>query len=318
MKKAMLIWNPAAGRVGAERDVREAARALTGWEVHFEPSQSAAHVTELAQTAARENWEAVFVAGGDGSLGRAVAGLAGSATALGVLPTGTTNVWAQELGLPIVGRQRLVESARQLAAGHVQTMDIGLCNGLPYLLWAGFGLDARVIDRLERKRSRWMKRLNEIYYLLTIFQCARGWPGAQVQVTADGQTVEGRFILALAGNIRLYAGGLLSPNARWNDGKQELWLLGSGKNGGVPSVIRHLWNLGRGQHVQDRNTLCLPFRQLKLTFATPEWMHLDGEPYGTVQEAEIQIWAQGLRVLVPTEKTSHPPTSNEQHASTPE
>lgn len=303
MKQARLIWNPAAGRMNIAGKMREVAQVLetSGWQVEMAPSQSAAHVTQLARETALAGWEAVFVAGGDGTLGRAVAGLAGSGTALGVLPSGTTNVWAQEIGLPLLGLNPLAESARRLAQGTIRVIDLGMCNNTPFFLWAGFGLDARVIDQLERKRNRWMKQINELYYAWTILRSSAGWAGIPIRVTADGQTFEEQVMLALAGNIRLYAGGLvtLSPQGAWDDGLLELWLLRSGKKGGVGSVIRHLWNLRRGKHVQDRKVVYLPFKQAHLTFENEEWMQTDGEPGGMVREVDIKVWEKGLRVLVP-------------------
>ena len=299
----MLIWNPAAGRVEAVNSVREATQALaqTGWELRLETSQSGEHVTHLAGQAARESLDAVWVAGGDGTLGRAAAGLLGSATALGVLPTGTANVWAREIGLPISGTNKLAESIQRLAAGQVRAMDVGLCNGRPFLFWAGFGLDGRVVARLERHRTRWIKRWNEVYYLWTILQRSAGWRGTEMEVEADGQRVQGRFMLAVAGNIQRYAGGIarLSPMAAWDDGQIELWLFKGGITGGVRMAVRHLWNLGWQRHVKDREVLYLPFQHLRLRFGVAEWMQMDGDPWRQVNGAEIGIQAQAIRVLVP-------------------
>ncbi len=286
-----------------EGEVREAVQVFeaAGWTIRQERSQSAVHVTELARQAAASAYEAVFIAGGDGTVGRAVEGLAGSETAVGVLPTGTTNVWAQEMGLPATGLRAAVESARRLANGPRVRMDVGLCNGKTFLLWAGFGLDARVVDQLERKRHRFMKQLNEVYYALTILRTSAGWRGTPMHVSTGAQTVQGHFMLVIAGNIRQYGGGLatLSPHAKWDDGKMELWLFHSGKQGGIPVVVRHVWNLVRGLHVKDRNVTCLPFQQAQITFETGEWMHLDGEPCGQVQTVELAVWEQGLWVIVP-------------------
>lgn len=299
----MLIWNPMAGRGSLGVKVNQAARVLleTGWNLQVKESKSATHVTELARQAAEEHLRALFVAGGDGSLGRAVAGLKGSETALGVLPTGTANVWARELGLPVSGVNMAVESARRLAKGTARTFDVGMCQGRPFFLWAGFGLDGRVVERLERKRSRLVKQLNEIYYTLTILQCAAGWKGMKVQVKADEQEVEGRFMVGVASNIRLYAGGLaqLSPDEKWDDGRMSLWLFEAGKQGGVGVAFQHVWNLWKGRHVKERNVLCLPFKRLSLRFEEDEWMQMDGEPWGQVKEAEIYVQAQALKVLVP-------------------
>ncbi|NJN43406.1 MAG: hypothetical protein HC806_00780 [Anaerolineae bacterium] len=68
MKRALLIWNPAAGRMGAEQAVKEAARVLkqAGWRVQLEGSKSATHITELARGATQTGMDAVFIAGGMG------------------------------------------------------------------------------------------------------------------------------------------------------------------------------------------------------------------------------------------------------------
>jgi len=287
----------------AEEMVKQAARVLgeNGWGVRVEGSKGAEHLTELAKEAAQAKLDAVFVAGGDGSLGRAVAGLVNSGTALGVLPTGTANVWAREIGLQVSGVNIAVESARRLARGQVCLMDVGVCNERLFFLWAGFGLDGRVVDKLERKRSRFVKQINEIYYALAILQCAARWKGMRLRIQADDQEIEGEYMVAVAGNIRHYAGGLakLSPEAAWDDGMMELWLFGSGKRGGMGMAVRHLWNLGWGKHVKDSETICLPFRRLKLVFEADEWIQMDGEPWGKVREADIAVRKWAVKVLAP-------------------
>jgi diacylglycerol kinase family enzyme len=180
-------------------------------------------------------------------------------------------------------------------------MDIGVCNGNPFFLWAGFGLDGRVVDRLERNRSRWVKQFNEIYYVAAILRCSASWKGVKMRVQADQQKIQGSFMLAVAGNIRYYAGGLaqLSPNAQWDDGVMELWLFAGGRRGGFGMTIRHLWNLGWGRHVKDSEMVYLPFQQLKIEFETMEWMQMDGDPWGKIRNVEIVVRKQALKVLVP-------------------
>lgn len=124
----------------------------SGWKIRLLRTHSAEHVTQLACRAASEGKEALFVVGGDGTINLAVRGIAGSQTALGVIPAGTANVLAQELGLPGLTWTRwmaLEESARRLAKAHVQMADIGECAGTPFLMWAGVGLDAFAIHHIE-------------------------------------------------------------------------------------------------------------------------------------------------------------------------
>ena len=151
--KCLVAYNPAAGRYPSRLLVERAARVFqqVGWTVQLEQTQNSEHITRLARQAAQAGMDYFIIAGGDGSVNRAVAGLINSETALGVLPAGTSNVWAQELGLPGLSWTRwiaLEESARRLAQAHIQTIDVGVCNQQPFLLWAGVGLDGFIVHRI--------------------------------------------------------------------------------------------------------------------------------------------------------------------------
>ena len=140
----MLLFNPNAGRFPPEIAAKRAAARLTdlGWSVKTIPTRSAGHITALAEEAAGNRDDALIIAGGDGSIGRAVAGLSGSRTALAVLPTGTANVWAKELGLPPISPSspRGIEAnADLIAAGTVKKIDTGRCNGTPSSYGPGSG-----------------------------------------------------------------------------------------------------------------------------------------------------------------------------------
>ncbi|MBF8255163.1 MAG: diacylglycerol kinase catalytic region [Anaerolineales bacterium] len=102
MRGAWVVHNPAAGRFPAESQVRRAADVFSsaGWSVHFETAARRDDLHDLVLRAADAGAEVLVVAGGDGTVGLAASLLRGSDTALAVLPTGTANVWARELGTP--------------------------------------------------------------------------------------------------------------------------------------------------------------------------------------------------------------------------
>jgi diacylglycerol kinase (ATP) len=186
MPFAKLIYNPAAGRYPSWILTERAANVLReeGWRVSIEKTQSGKHVTDLAEKAALEGMDALFVVGGDGSVNRALPGLINSQTALGVLPAGTANVWAQELGLPGLSWTRwmaLEESARRLAGACVAQADVGFCNGIPFLLWAGIGLDAFIVQRLE-PRTQLEKRFAVVHYVASAAWNASMWRGMNLNV----------------------------------------------------------------------------------------------------------------------------------------
>ncbi|MGH2600519.1 MAG: diacylglycerol/lipid kinase family protein, partial [Dehalococcoidia bacterium] len=101
-KRARLIANPAA-RTLPSRDrlvIAPAWLRLHGWEVDSFRSESSAHATALAREAAEQGYDAVIAAGGDGTVNDVVNGIAGTETALAVIPGGTANVWSRETGTP--------------------------------------------------------------------------------------------------------------------------------------------------------------------------------------------------------------------------
>ena len=307
MPKAYLVYNPVAGRYPSWLLVERALRlfAQNGWEIHLEPSTAGEHVTQLAFQAAQNGMDALFVVGGDGTINHALPGLLNSRTALGILPAGTANVWAQELGLASLSWTRwnaIQYSASLLVQGSVYEVDVGECNGRPFLLWAGVGLDGYVVHRIE-PRSRWEKNLAVLHYGASAIWYASQWHGMNIQIEADGQVIGGHYLLVLASNITLYAGGILhlSQENRLDDGLMELWLLEGASMG---DTIQRVWDLTAGQKDHSEQIRKLAFRNLILESDSPLYVQLDGEPWSISGKVEIQVKPKTLRVLVP--KSPHP------------
>ena len=303
MVDTLLIYNPAAGRISVRPFIGGVIRTLNdqGWRVEVAESINGRHTTQLARLAAQENFRAVFAIGGDGTAGQAAAGLIGSQTALGILPAGTTNVWAQELGIQALTWSHIRAlnlNARALADAKPCSIDVGLCNGQPFMMWAGIGLDAMTVKKLA-PRKRFEKYLNITEYAATTIWNATIWHGMDLRVWADDQRLDGHFLLAVATNIRRYIGGIavLSPNAYLDDGEMDMWLF-SGDN--VAVALRHFVDLFAGRHLTSDQAQCLPFHSVRVESDTPFSMHLDGEPLLGGSTAEIRIQKQALRVIVPS------------------
>lgn len=315
MPFAKLIYNPAAGRYPSWILAERAASVLReeGWQVSIEKTQSGEHIADLAESSASEGIDALFVVGGDGSVNRALPGLINTQTALGVLPAGTANVWAQELGLPGLSWTRwmaLEESARRLAGARVAQADVGFCNGIPFLLWAGIGLDAFIVQRLE-PRTQLEKRFAVVHYVASAAWNASMWRGMNLKVRTDGEQASGHFLLAVVSNVHLYAGGYaeLSPHALLDDGVMDLWLC-EGEN--WEDTVQLAWDLWSGRHLKSDRVERIPFRRAVFESDTPLFLQVDGEPVQGVGRALIEVKNKALRILVP-EKTprklfQNPPT----------
>jgi diacylglycerol kinase family enzyme len=178
-----------------------------------------------------------------------------------------------------------------------QRVDVGMCNDHPFLLWAGIGLDAQAIHRLE-PRPRLSKYLAVPQYFATTLWEATFWHGMDLRVWADGKEVEGHYLLAVATNVRHYAGGmaLISPGAHLDDGEMDLWLM-SGKN--LADAFRHFFDLMAGRHLASDQARCLPFRSARVESDSPFSVQLDGEPLLGSNRAEIVVRPRSLKVLMP-------------------
>ncbi len=303
MRKGLLLYNPSAGRYPVRRFVRGIISPLkkAGWGVEIAETLSGTHATQTAHQAAAEKYDAVFAIGGDGTVGQVASGLMDSETALAVLPAGTTNVWALEQGQRPFSWLRwwaLQENAALLANVEPQHVDVGMCNDQPFLLWAGIGLDAKAIEKIE-PRPRFFKHISVPHFFATTVLEATFWHGLDLQVWADGDLVEGHYLVAVATNIRHYAGGLslLSPQALLDDHEMDLWLL-SGDS--VADALRHFFDLAAGRHLTSDQARCLPFRHVRIESDAAFSIQLDGDPALGSHHAEITIKHRALKVLMPT------------------
>jgi diacylglycerol kinase (ATP) len=302
MRSAVIIYNPAAGRFSVRPFIKSAIKELesAGWKVDAGETRSGAHTVELARQASAEKKDAVFAVGGDGTIGNVINGLVGTDTALGVLPAGTANVWSIELGLrPFAWTHPWVlrKNASILANAPSYSVDVGVCNDVSFMMWAGIGLDAMTIHAIEpRIRLEKFFAMPE-YTARTIWKAAQ-WNGIRLRLWADDGEVEGQFLLAVATNIRHYMGGLsnLSPDAYLDDGLLDLWLF-SGSNLG--DALRHAYNLWRGKHFSSSAVRRIQFNNLRVEADLPYWMQTDGEPRGSAQKTEIKVCPRALKMLMP-------------------
>ena len=140
----------------------------------------------------------MVAAGGDGTLNAVVQGLTGTGTALGVLPAGTMNVFARELGLP---HNSLKKSLEVLQAGFIKEVDLFEANGRPFMQMAGIGFDAQVIEETTWEQK---KILGPMAYIMTAMKVLGDKPPKMRIICDDGHEEEG--FCALAGNGSLYGG----------------------------------------------------------------------------------------------------------------
>ncbi|HKS03961.1 MAG TPA: diacylglycerol kinase family protein, partial [Chthoniobacterales bacterium] len=227
-QETVVILNPAArgDRAGHWRSrVEKVARGAT-----LRATSRIGEAELLARKAAREGYKRIVAAGGDGTINEVVNGLAGSTAALGLLPIGTVNVFATELGLP---SGDLKQCWQIICEGHTRTIDLPNANGKHFVQLAGIGLDAQAV----KETSVTLKRsFGPLSYLVSAAQIASRPPPHLVIESKGGKTLEGSFVLI--GNGRLYGGPFpFFKRALIDDGLLDVVVF---KRIGYLDIIRYL------------------------------------------------------------------------------
>jgi YegS/Rv2252/BmrU family lipid kinase len=317
MSNVTIIYNPLAGPADFATAIEEIAgewRDLD-WGVTIKPTEAAGHATKLAAEAAAMGCPLVLAAGGDGTLGEVVNGLAETGTIMGVLPAGTANSFARELQMPVPGalqmpipsslkQSKLHSASAALMAGCVQEMDLGYrmttdapaARGRYWMLWASTGADGYLVHEVE-PRPKWSKKMGWTSYLLQGISVLSNFSHVQARVEVDGYTLEDDYILVLISNSRRYAGGVLtlSQEAYLDDGLLEIWLFGGR---GLSSISRHGFRALRGQHLQEPDTILLRGQHVTIVTDPPMPVQMDGDPVSATP-LECVVKPGALRILVP-------------------
>lgn len=300
-KQVMIIYNPAAGPRDMLREIQAVAHRWEerGWSVLMRVTEGPGMATDFAHEAALEGFDWVIAAGGDGTVNEVANGLVGMPAVLGVLPVGTGNVWARQLGLPVyplVHPLRIQIAAHLLEAAREHVIDVGRANGRYFLLWAGIGLDAEVAQHLE-PRTRNAKRLGAIAYLIAAAMIAKDFPAMRATVIVDGRRrVKGRTLVVLVANAQLYGGLVrIAPQAVLDDGYLNICVF---RGMGLPWAIRHFFNVFGGRHLQDPAVKFFVGRRVVVETRPIVPVQVDGEPIGYTPMV-FEVVPRSLRILVP-------------------
>lgn len=297
--KGIIVYNPTAGPWDMQREMQHVQRDLkrAGWTLDLVTTHECGDMQKAARQAAEQGLDAVWVAGGDGTINEAVNGLVGSETALAVLPAGTGNIWARQLHLLTVGLTTPLHvraAAAAQAKGCTRRIDVGALNDRYFLLWGSIGFDAKVTRELE-PRDRATKRLGALPYAIAAITLARHFSGVRTRIVVDGKVIRGRTILAVASNVQMYGYFQLARQARLDDGLLDVFVF---RGLGFPYIIEHALKVFSGRHLRDPKVVQLQARQMTVWTEEPMPTQVDGDPMG-MTPASLRIVPRALRVLVP-------------------
>ncbi|MBU2009836.1 MAG: diacylglycerol kinase family lipid kinase [Chloroflexi bacterium] len=321
--QAELIYNPCGGQVVVRRELDYVVALLSrcGWSVALRETSKPFEATELAHRAVRRGAKVVIAAGGDGTVNEVANGLLNTDVALGVLPMGTTNSWALQMGIPALNpmlpgtkvvkliagleeriarplpanyyRKVLLDAARVLVEGRTVAVDVGELSGRHFLMWAGIGLDAAVTESISLKEKR---ALGSWAYVFTAIRSGYRYSSTDVRLSLDGEVVKTSTPLIVVSNIQLY-GGVMSIGAKAcvNDGKLDVCVF---KGDGFFTFVQHALNVLSHRHIRDPKIEYYQCSEIVIESACSLPVHLDGEPF-TKTPVAIYTVPSSLKVIVP-------------------
>lgn len=291
--RILLIINPKAGSSGRNQvDLLSWLAQFAGHTLTVEAPKDADAATTIARHGVEAGYDRILAAGGDGTINRVVSALAETAVPLGIIPIGTVNVLARELGIPLDPVKAL-----QIALGHrTRCLDLGVANGQYFTLMAGMGFDAKVVSEI-------VPRLKDLFgslaYVTAGLQTLARHKPSQFYLTFDGKTIRFPAWMLVVGNASYYAYQLtVTPNARMDDGLLDIIVFGE------QNALDRLSQIGAvflGQHVKHPNIRYFQVSALSIAAEPRVHLQLDGDPVGK-SPVEISMKHKALRVMVPEEQ----------------
>jgi diacylglycerol kinase family enzyme len=302
-KRMLVIVNPYASTM-SDRLKHLVVYALQGrYDVEAVDTQRKGHAIELCREAAREGYDVVCAFGGDGTVNEAANGLAGSTTPLTLLPGGATNVYCRMLGIPndVVDATehllRVADDWRPVA------VDLGRVNGRWFTFSAGAGLDASVVERVDRhphlkaRYGAWFFTTQAIGTFLRHYVVRP----PRLIVEADGRTVGGVSAFVQNNHPYTYFRSRridLADGATLDSGDLSGVVLERASPLDIPTVLTRAFTSAK----MERHRQVSAFQGVQRVVVRsaderPVPVQVDGDHVGAMDEAEFTVSPGALRVI---------------------
>ncbi|WP_125206413.1 diacylglycerol/lipid kinase family protein [Capsulimonas corticalis] len=298
--KTLLIVNPTAGQGRPQELLAEADAFTREFVSEIIVTQSSGHAEAAARRAAENrSAECVLVAGGDGTVNEVLNGLLagrsddGATLPMGIIPLGTQNVLAHELGVPRGGFAEIAEMVRK---GHTRDIDVGEAQGRYFALMAGFGFDAAVVGEIVQPMKELM---GPAAYVFGTLGALAKYRSTSIKLTLDSEEIRTEAFLVVVANSALYAYRQirLAPFAVVDDGWLDICVFERAPTDRVGFLTQIMAALA-GRHLKDPRVRYYRARRIQIESDPPIQGQLDGDMYHYTPMT-ITLEPRALRVLTP-------------------
>jgi diacylglycerol kinase family enzyme len=301
--RILIIVNSFATSVTARNTVVVQRRLARDHAVELVETNRRGHATRFASDAARRDVDIVVAFGGDGTLNEVATGIAGTDTALGVLPGGSTNVFARTIGLPNDPVAAVDLLAAGIDAGEMKPIGLGRVNGRFFCFHTGIGFDAAVVAAVERRASlkRWFG--HPLFITAALSTWMRGYERTRphFRVRTAARTIDdGYFTIVLNTNPYTFLGNRpldLSPAATLDRGLVAVTF----RTMKAIAILRSLAGALRGGGVAESQYLDeqIDLAELTVESAEPFPYQVDGDYLGDAERLHFQHVPHAVRLVFP-------------------
>jgi YegS/Rv2252/BmrU family lipid kinase len=300
VRKALLLVNPIAGRAGHGLARARCIEAMTaqGLAVEVLETGGPGQVARLVAGYQGADFDMLVAAGGDGTIREVAEAASWLDVPVGIIPLGTSNSVARELGIPT----RPLEAARVAATGAARAVDMAETSGRRFLMCLGVGFDAEVVARVHASRRGGIHMAS---YVPHATQALFSYAFPPIEVVVDGVAAPPGPVQVVVANTRMWGGPMvLSREARIDDGWLDVCLFYGGRWSLTAQALRAL--LGqplarRRERFSGRGALVLRAREVFIPGPPSAPVEMDGDP-GPPLPLAIQVLPKAVQIVVPKEK----------------
>lgn len=289
--KICVIINPVAGAETKGNLPEKVSMAFDPkvFDVYIRYTGYAHHATEIAIQAIKDDFKQIIVAGGDGTVNEVAKTMVNTDLTLGIIPHGSGNGLARELGIPLDTDKAL----EIILKANIRTIDYGMANNHIFFCTCGFGFDAFISDKFAEERKR-----GPLGYVRNVLESVVDFKSEVYEIISDKETLKERAFVLTCANASQYGNdAFIAPDADIEDGKMNVSLLKPLTALEIPQTTLQLFTKNI-----DKNSklISLLTQHVRIIRSKKGLMHVDGEPLEADKVIDVKIIPKGLRVYAPS------------------
>jgi YegS/Rv2252/BmrU family lipid kinase len=290
-QKILFIINPISGGHNKAEIIKDIPKLLDSnkFEISFACTDYAGHAAEIAKKAVDNNFDIVAAVGGDGTINEVASQVAGTTTALAIVPCGSGNGMARDLKISLHYKKAI----QQINMLKIKKIDVGICNNLFFFSLAGVGFDAQVAYDFNLRKKR--KFLGYVWAVLIDYFKTKN---QYYKIELENETITGHFFFITIANCSQWGYNVkVAPKAKFDDDMLHVVLCKKPPFfSTIPFGIKVLFNkIDTSKYCYFKTSKKILLHSDKVFF-----YHIDGHAKGVSQKIEIEVLHKKLNVVANT------------------